>query len=277
MVSGESPDLIDRAVGGDEVALSELVDRVKDRVFNLAMRMLGHRSDAEDATQEILVRVVTHLSSFRRESAFTTWVHRIALNHLLRARQQSALEQQRDFDGFGALIDQGIAAFGQAGPEPTGPAGRVLRNEVRLLCTHGMLVCLEREERAAFILGAILELSGAEAAELLELDPATYRKRLSRARKRLEDFMRSRCGVFDESNPCRCSKQVPIVEGAGMIDRDAPAYAGLRVLNEEQSLAADEEREFLGLMSAVQVIDSQPQYAAPELLAALHEVLHPEA
>lgn len=270
-MSGPSPDLVARAVGGDEVALTELVDRIQDRVFNLALRMLGERGDAEDATQEILVRVVTHLSSFRQESAFTTWVHRIALNHLLRTREKSALESQRTFEGFGAQIDQGIANFA---PDPPAQVDRVLRNEVRLLCTHGMLVCLEREERAAFILGAILELSGAEAAELLELPPATYRKRLSRARSKLEEFMRSRCGVFSRDNPCRCELQAPIIQSFGMIDEKNPAYAGLPILDDDLATAGDEEREFLHLMSEVKVIDTQPTYAMPaDVIGRLRAIL----
>src|SRR5882672_810061 len=75
------------AAAGDKLAVRIVLDAIKDNVYALALRMLGHPADAEDAAQEILVIVLTHLGSFRGESAFTTWVWRIAANHVLRVRR----------------------------------------------------------------------------------------------------------------------------------------------------------------------------------------------
>src|SRR5688572_27185757 len=80
--------LVERAKAGDREALEAVVAAIQDRVYNLAIRMLWHPADAEDATQEILVRVVTHLGGFRGESAFTTWVYRVAVNYLLTTRKR---------------------------------------------------------------------------------------------------------------------------------------------------------------------------------------------
>ena len=74
--------LIDQAIAGDKKALELIIGDIQDLVFNLSLRMLGMVADAEDASQEILIKVMTHLSSFRRESSFSTWVFRIAVNHL---------------------------------------------------------------------------------------------------------------------------------------------------------------------------------------------------
>ena len=74
--------LIEKAVAGDKKSLEEIILSVQDTVFNLSLRMLGSFADAEDASQEILLKVITHLSSFRQESAFSTWIFRIAVNHL---------------------------------------------------------------------------------------------------------------------------------------------------------------------------------------------------
>ena len=76
-------ELVDHAVNGDKTSLEMLAAGVQDMVFNLALRMLGTVPDAEDATQEILIRVISNLSSFRKESAFQTWVYRLAVNYLL--------------------------------------------------------------------------------------------------------------------------------------------------------------------------------------------------
>ena len=74
--------LVDQATSGDKDVLETLITGVQDMVFNLSLRMLGTFADAEDATQDILLKMITHLSSFRGDSAFTTWVFRIAANHL---------------------------------------------------------------------------------------------------------------------------------------------------------------------------------------------------
>ena len=75
--------LAQRAVGGDREALNDLVTAVQPRVYALAVRMLWNRQDAEDATQEILVRVVTRLAQFDFRSRLTTRVYRVAVNYLL--------------------------------------------------------------------------------------------------------------------------------------------------------------------------------------------------
>ena len=74
--------LVHKATEGDKKALETLVADVQDIVFNLSLRMLGTFADAEDAAQDILLKMITHLSSFKGGSAFTTWVFSIAVNHL---------------------------------------------------------------------------------------------------------------------------------------------------------------------------------------------------
>ncbi len=73
--------LVDKATAGDKKALETLVVSMQDIVFNLSLRMLGTFADAEDATQDILLKVITHLSSFRGESSFTTWVYTRNIRH----------------------------------------------------------------------------------------------------------------------------------------------------------------------------------------------------
>ena len=71
--------LIEQATAGDKQALETVVLSIQDLVFNLSLRMLGTFPDAEDASQDILLKVITHLSSFKQESSFSTWVFRIAV------------------------------------------------------------------------------------------------------------------------------------------------------------------------------------------------------
>src|SRR5579864_1619979 len=101
--------LVEEVKGGNRTALEELIRRIQDRVYGLALRMLWHPADAEDAAQEILIRIITHLDSFRGESAFTTWVYRVASNYLLTARKRRAEQEELTFGRFAAQLDEGLS------------------------------------------------------------------------------------------------------------------------------------------------------------------------
>lgn len=98
---------IERAVAGDQKALEEVLAGVQDLVFNLSLRMLGLLPDAEDATQEILIKVMTRLSSFRQESSLSTWVFRIALNHLRDCKKGMFAQRPLSFEIYGEDIASG--------------------------------------------------------------------------------------------------------------------------------------------------------------------------
>ena len=100
MESSKVNELIDLAAGGNGAALEELFAGIQDFVFNLSLRMLGTISDAEDATQEILINVMTKLSTFRRESKFTTWVYRIAVNYLINYKKSMFSHQPLSFEYY---------------------------------------------------------------------------------------------------------------------------------------------------------------------------------
>src|SRR5438132_1450573 len=110
MATMTAEELVARVRGGDRAALEELVGSVKDLVYNLALRMLGSPSDAEDACQEILIRLVANLDGFRGESAFSTWAYRVAANHLLRTRQRSEEARFASFEEMGDYLADGVAA-----------------------------------------------------------------------------------------------------------------------------------------------------------------------
>src|SRR3972149_8384501 len=88
-VSGETDEsLLARARSGNQGALETLLGRHRPWVFNIAVRMLYQHVDAEDATQDILIKVLKALPSFRGDSKFTTWLYRIAVNHILNVKKE---------------------------------------------------------------------------------------------------------------------------------------------------------------------------------------------
>src|SRR5438132_11610533 len=145
---------VKRGQQGDQAALEELIHQIEGKVYGLALRMLWHPADAQDAVQEILLRVVTRLSSFRGDSLFFTWVYRIATNHLLRFRKSRLEEQGFTFESFGKDLEEGLSDVS------VHPDDSILFQEIRVGCTLGMLLCLDRPHRLAYILGEILEMDG---------------------------------------------------------------------------------------------------------------------
>lgn len=198
--------LVELAKEGDREALKDLLLKIKDRIFGLAVRMLGHPMDAEDATQEILIKIITHLSAFRQESAFTSWVYRIAANHLLTARKHRVELSYSSFDNIAEEIDIGLAS--QWSRSTSEAEMNLLIEEMLISCTQGILLCLDRDHRLAYILGEIFEVSGEQGGYILDITPVAFRKRLSRGRKRLNHFMENNCSLINSSNPCTCEKWI---------------------------------------------------------------------
>ena len=101
----EDQSLVLRARSGDRQALEDLVQRHQTWLYNIAVRMLHHPQDAEDATQEILIKVLTRLSSFAGRSSFRTWLYRIVVNHVLNMKRGRVEQASLDFAFYGAALD----------------------------------------------------------------------------------------------------------------------------------------------------------------------------
>lgn len=259
--------LVDRAREGDPEALEEIVRAIQDRVYGLAMRMLGHPQDAQDAAQEILVKIVTHLSAFRRESTFTTWAYRIAANHLLTTRKRRQEMMGLTFAHIGELIDAGLAlSEGMVAPEGD---LRLLAEEIKIGCTQAMLLCLDREHRLAYILGEIFETNSNEGAAILDITPEAFRQRLARARKIMRAFLAEKCGLVNPASPCRCERQVAPALAAGKVKPAALVFATHPVRDHRQKAVANRRvKELHALNRSAALFRSHPDYAAPQAFVA---------
>jgi RNA polymerase sigma factor (sigma-70 family) len=244
---GALTDAVARAKAGDAYALEQVVAAIQDDVYRLALRMTAHPQDAEDASQEILVKVVTRLEGFRGESSLRTWIYRIAVRHVLDRKKSRVETFALDFKSFGADLLDGLAAE----PDPDPGAAR----DVKLGCTLAMLTCLDRNHRAAYVLCDVFDLANADAANALEISEETLRQRLSRARRTLEAFTKSYCGLVSRDAPCRCSKRVAKAEELGRVSRDR------QDAGHEAVIAA---REMEQLHTTATLMRSHPQYRAPQ-------------
>ena len=203
--NNEMQALVDKATAGDKKALETLVAGVQDLVFNLSLRMLGTFADAEDATQDILLKMITHLSSFRGDSSFTTWVFSIVANHLKNYKKHMFAHYPLSFEFYGDDIENGKI---QDVPDLTQNVEKdILEEELKMSCTNVMLQCLDVESRCIFILGTMFKIDSRIAGDILGMSPETYRKRLSRIRKKMADFLGQYCGEYGRGK-CKCRERI---------------------------------------------------------------------
>ena len=197
--------LIQKATAGDKSSLETVILNIQDLVFNLSLRMLGTFPDAEDASQDILLKVMTHLSSFKGESSFSTWVFRIAVNHLKDYKKHMFAKFPLSFEFYGDDIRN---AKTEDIPDLTQNVEQaILAEELKLSCTNVMLQCLDTENRCIFILGTMFKVDSRIAGDILGITPEAYRQRLSRVRKKMADFLTEYCGEYGKGK-CHCADRV---------------------------------------------------------------------
>ena len=252
--------LVDRAIGGDKQALEELIGSVQDMVYNISLRMLGSPQDAEDASQEIYVHIITGLSSFRKESAFSTWVYRIATNHLLNYKKSMfAKMPPLSFEYYGADIEAG---FQEINPDIMGgvDAG-VLTQELKLSCTNVMLQCFDPESRLIYVLGIMFKVDSKVCGEILGITPEAYRQRLSRIRQKMSGFIKQYCGLAS-SEKCDCKKRIGYAIQSHRLD---PANLEYSRLEQTEKTIMSEYTQAMEEMDAQSLIFAElPKYRSPQ-------------
>lgn len=227
-------EMVKKATSGDHAALEHVIGELQRPLYNLSLRMMGNHHDAEDATQEALLRVVTHLSSFRGDSAFSTWAWTIATRVVLAQRKRRG-QQPISVEDFAA----DLAHERDDGAEEK-IEDAVLIQQVKLGCSRAMLQCLDDNHRLAYVLAEILEVPGPEAAQILGIAPEAFRKRASRARQKVRAFLQRMCGVVNPAAACRCHKRIRPAEALGRLEqRDREGRVDV-VAVREQMVSVDE-------------------------------------
>jgi len=234
-------DLVERASSGDRGALENLVLRHQAWIYNIAVRMVFQPHDAEEVTQEVLVKVITKLSTFKGESKFRTWLYRITANHVLSMKRRSAETQELTFARYGAAIEN-TPDLELPDPKTVPVDVPLLVEEAKVGCTMGMLLCLDRKQRLIFTLGAILGASDTVGGEVLELTADNFRQCLVRARRDLYAFMNNQCGLVNKNNPCRCPKKTKGFIEHGHVDPHHLLFAGEHI-EQIRHVAAETFRE----------------------------------
>ncbi len=270
-MSESMEELAFRAASGDSAALNALLKDVQHPMYRLSLRFLGNPADAQDATQEILIRLTTRLATYEGRSSFTTWAYTIATRMLLRTKARAVESSVVSAERFAQFLDAGVA-------DQNYPADaaeyRELCEEVRLRCTYGMLLTLNRPMRAAYLLGDVLGLTDQEGAEICAITPAAFRQRLSRSRRILRRIMNGRCGLINPTNSCSCGRQIAASLDAELMTRSDRAFCGLPIQAEGSKIdsatferVADQIEDIVAIGSLYR----RDRFAAPvEVWSQLH-------
>ncbi len=211
--------LVSEALEGNRKSLEQLLQKHQSFVYNIAWKMVLNPADAEDITQDIFIKVITGLSGFKGQSQFSTWLYRIAANHLLNLKRVKMENLITTFGDYGDVLDKIPDTDFPAKGVPT-PEDLMIIEDAKVGCTAGMLICLDREQRIIFILGEIFEVDHNMGSEILNISKDNFRQKLTRARKDLYTFMREKCGLVNKNNPCRCRKKTRAFIEAGWVDPD---------------------------------------------------------
>jgi RNA polymerase sigma-70 factor (ECF subfamily) len=189
-LSKEDGELVRAFQRGDKTAFDALVLRHKDKLYNLCYWFLGDRQEANDSAQEVFIKVFRSLKKFRFESAFSTWLYRIAANTCKNRLKSSHFRQKKKMvrlDNPGKIDDDPYAVEIQ--DKTSSPMIELERKE-RMMLIQKAIASLPTDQRTVVVLRDIEGLSYEAVANIAGLNFGTVKSRLSRARQQLRNKLR---------------------------------------------------------------------------------------
>ena len=264
--------LVEASLKGDRKSIELLVKRYQDFIYNVGLKMTWNKDDAADITQEVLIKVITKLDSFKHNSSFKTWLYRITVNHILNERKAAAKRKFR-FRKFGETLDNTPDSDFEADTY-YGADTQLLIEETKQTCMSGMLMCLDTKHRMVFILAELFGINDSMGSELLEISKENFRMILSRAKKDLYSFMHNKCGLINKENPCRCAKKTKSFIKAGFVDPNNLLFTNkYKMTIAEASGEKQKEMEDMLYNDYRQLYLQHNYLEGPDFVHALNELL----
>ena len=181
MQNPEEKALVSQAAQGDAAAFEELMRQHEGRIYAVALRMCGNREDAQDCSQEAMIRIFRALKNFKGQSSFATWVYRITTNTCLDELRRRKIRSASSLD---SLLDSGWSPA----DEGEGPEGYSMRSEQR----HSLQKAIQSlpvDMRTAIVLRDIQGFSYDQIATMLDANVGTIKSRISRGREKLRTIL----------------------------------------------------------------------------------------
>jgi len=234
-----------------------------------------YNDDAKDVTQETLIKIITKLSTFKKQSSFRTWAYRIVVNHVLNMKKSRGENNHfSTFLEYGNSIDK--TPDSNLSEEENLPFdSETIVEEVKLSCLNGMLLCLDREQRIIIILGVLFGVSDSVGSEIMEITKENFRQKLSRARRDLFNFMYDKCGLVNSKNHCRCSKKTKALVDSGYVNPDKLLFNTNYIMKIKQATGSKLNR-YSGYVEkeAAKLFDEQPFNNSPDNIRHLRRLIN---
>jgi len=212
--------LVERAQSGDDAALAELVEPLRQPLFSYLYRMVTLRQDAEDLLQDVLVRVLENINKFRGEARFKTWLFGIAthvcMDHLRarkRWRVEAQLHGQYETEADPVAVERLESLLHS-------PDFVFEMREHIAFCFSCISRTLKPDEQASIMLREVLGFSNQESAAMLDVSEPVFRHRLSSARSKMIDAYEGLCQLINKTGVCWQCKGLQEFAGPGHSGRD---------------------------------------------------------
>jgi RNA polymerase sigma-70 factor (ECF subfamily) len=174
--------LIARAQRGDEAAFAALFDAHKRRVYSLCLRMTGNTAEAEDLTQEAFLQLFRKIATFRGESAFSTWLHRMVVNVVLMHLRKKGLQQ--------VSLDEVDTSQEEPVKRDYGDDDRRLIGSIDRISLARGIAALPRGYRSVFVLHDVEGYEHNEIAQIMNCSIGNSKSQLHKARMKLREYLR---------------------------------------------------------------------------------------
>lgn len=195
--------VVNKNLSLSEDLFEEIYSSYKNKIFNFAYKMIGNRSIAEDITQETFIQVYRNYRSFKGKSKLLTWIYTIAKNfcfqHLKKTKKSS-------FQLLEHLINNNINSDEINKYEYL--EKKLYVYQVKEGCLLGLLRCLSFNQRLAFILNILFEISIKDVSAIINKSENSTRILIYRARNNLKKFLCKNCSLYDNKNKCRCENLI---------------------------------------------------------------------
>ncbi|MFZ1984192.1 MAG: RNA polymerase sigma factor [Desulfatitalea sp.] len=254
--------LIGKILQGSQQDLEALIVRHQGWIYNIALKMTMDPHDAEDVTQEILIKLITKLATYSAQrGSFRTWLYRIVAHHVINMKKRKYEKLFSSFDECEAaavkLPDDAMDAS---------PEALVLVEELKIKCLTGLLLCLNRKQRLIFIMSEIFDVGNAEGSEIMEVSEVAYRQTLSRARKKVYHFINQNCGLIHPDNPCHCNNKLKGFIRIGFVDPANLLFYKHKVKTIQETIGRNKQalHQFYSMDSARLLYKEHPFYDPPE-------------
>ncbi len=241
--------------------LTRLLEEIKNQIFNLSIRMLSNVQLAEDATQDILLKIINQIDALKDENKFKPWALTIAKNYLLNVIKEDSRFKRISFEVMEKDCNIPMNEF-YLNDIPNLDKNKMLI-ELKISCSQAMLMCLSKEERYIYILSSMFELNSVNGSAIMEITPDNYRQKLHRAKLRLKNFLENNCGLINKSATCKCNKRLDYAISNGRISKERLTFTEEKYLSDEMNI-----KSFIEIMEKYEdysdVFTQNPQYVMPE-------------